>query len=148
MLSLLNDAKWTQVSNGATAAQTELDSSILDMAGYDSVIFIATLGTVTDACVLGLAAQQNSVNSTSGMAQITNGPGTVNAAATFTASGSSNTILITDVFRPIQRYVRAALTRTTQNAVVNNIIAVQYNSRSLPVTQSASVLASSFVAAQ
>ena len=141
-LSLVNDAKWSKVANASGAATTEVDSSILDMSGYDSVVFLVSLATVTDASVLTLTAQQNTVNSTSGMTAITGG------AATFTALGSSNTGLLSEVFRPVQGYVRAAFTRTTQNAAVDCIWAIQFNSRSLPVTQSATVLASNYVAAQ
>lgn len=140
--SLVKDALWTKVANAATAATTEVDSTILDMSGYDSVVFCVSLATVTDASVLTAAVQQNTANSTSGMTAITNG------AATFTASSSSNTLMLSEVFRPSQRYVRLAFTRTAQNAAIDNIVAIQFNARSLPVTQGSTVLASNFVAAQ
>lgn len=128
-----------KVSNGATAGTTEVDSSILDMAGYDGVMFIVDLGTVTDASVMTLTVQQNTANSTSGMTAITG------AAATFTASTSSNKAMLVDVYRPLDRYVRAAFTRTTQNAVVNTIIAIQYKAKFQPTTLDASVIASATV---
>lgn len=128
-----------KVSNGATAGTSEVDSSILDMAGYDGVMFIVDLATVVDASVLTLNAQQNTANSTSGMATITG------ASATFTASTSSNKALLVDVYRPLQRYVRAAFTRTAQNATVNTIIAIQYKSQFRPTTLDASVIASATV---
>lgn len=128
-----------KVSNGATAGTTEVDSSILDMSGYDGVIFIVDLAAVTDASVLTLNTQQNTANQTSGMATITG------ASATFTASTSSNKALLVDVYRPLQRYVRAAFTRTAQNATVNTIIAIQYKSMFRPTTLDSSIIASATI---
>lgn len=138
MANYSRDILFTKVSNGATAGQTEVDSSILDMSGYQGVIFIVDLATVVDASVLTLTVQQNTANSTSGMAAITG------ASCTFTASGSSNTIMFVDVYEPLQRYLRAAFTRTAQNATVNTIVALQYKSMKKPTVQGSTVLASAF----
>lgn len=134
---LFKDTKITRVANSAAAAQSEVDSSILDMAGYDGVIFVAALGDVTTGCVLTLAAQTNTANQTSGMASLT-GTATYTAGAT----DADNTLLVVDVIRPNKRYIRAALTRTTANAVVDGIFAIQYIAATKPVTADASVIAS------
>lgn len=143
MKNLLKDCKFVLVNSGAAAGTSEVDSSIVDTAGYDSVAFVAILGTVVDTCVLQLAAQGNTANSTSGMTQI----GTQITAAV-TASGNSNSMLVLDTGFPVgskgYRYVRAALTRTTANATIQGIVAILYNSKNRPVTQDASVLASLF----
>lgn len=128
-----------KVANAAGAGTTEVDTSILDMSGYDGVIFIVDLGTVTDASVMTLTVQQNDANSSSGMATITG------ASATKTASTSSNKIMFVDVYRPLKRYVWATFTRTTQNAVVDTIIAIQYKAKFMPITLDASILASATV---
>lgn len=135
--SLLNDVKITVVEAAAAAAQTALDSDILDMSGYEGVLFIAMLGDVTSGSVLTLVAQQNTANSTSGMA-------TVSGSATFTAGASDadSKVLALDVYRPRERYVRAYLTRTTQDAVVGGVIAIQYGAGKRPTTQHASIIAS------
>lgn len=140
MISLLKDAKITRVENAAAAAQTELTTDILDMSGYDSVMFCAVLGDVTATSVLTLSLKDNSANSTSGSSAISG------ASATFTAGASDadNKLLIVDCYRPSQRYVYASLTRTTADAVVDGIIAIQYNSRAVPQTQGSTVLASTY----
>jgi hypothetical protein len=46
------------------------------------------------------------------------------------------------VVRPSKRYVFANLTRTTANATIDGIIAIQYRTRNLPVTQPATLAAS------
>lgn len=133
--SLLNDVKVTVVEAAAGAAQTALDSDILDMSGYEGVLFIAMLGDITSGSVLTLAAQQNTANSTSGMA-------TLSGSATFTAGASDadSKVLALDVYRPRERYVRAYLTRTTQDAIIGGVIAIQYGATKKPVTQHASVI--------
>lgn len=137
---LLKDTKITRVANSAVAAQSEVDSSILDMAGYDGVIFIAALGDVTANCVLTLKVEQNTANSTSGMAALTG-----NATFTAGATDADNKMLVVDVIRPKERYVRAALTRTAANAVVDGIFAIQYKASTKPVTADSSVLASATI---
>jgi hypothetical protein len=137
---MLRRAKITRISNSSAAAQTEVVSDVLDMAGYDSVMIIATLGDVTSTSVLTLTVKENTANSTSSPT-----PSTVtDATCTFTAGATDadNKLMIVDVIRPSKRYVFASLTRTTANAVVDSITAIQYNSRSVDVSQGSTVLKS------
>lgn len=137
---LLKDTKITRVANSAVAAQTAVNSSILDMAGYDGVVFVAALGDVTDTCVLTLKVEQDELNGAGGMAALTG-----NATFTANATSADNGLLVVDVIRPAKRYVRAALTRTTANAVVDGIFAIQYKASTKPVTADSSVLASATI---
>ena len=107
-----------------------------DRLGYEGVLFIAKLGDVTDTSVVTLNAQQNTINSSSGMA-------TLSGSATYTcgASDADNDLLILDVFRPRERYARALFTSATANAVKNGIIAIRYGARKQPITQGSTVLA-------
>lgn len=138
-MSLSTDVRITVVSPAATAAQTEIVSSVLDMAGYDGVMFIALTGDVTDTSVLTLTAKGNTANSTSSPTPVTQ-----KATTAFTASATSadSKALVVDVVRPTLRYVFASLTRTTANAVVGGIIAIQYNAANRPTSHDASVIAS------
>ncbi len=141
MSNLSKNVKITVVSAGDTAAQTELDSTVLDMAGYDGVMFIATTGDVTTGCVLTLTAKGNTANSTSSPTPVTQ-----KATAAFTADTTSadNKALMVDVVKPPLRYIFAAVTRTTANAVLGPIIAIQYSAMDKPTSQDASVIASAF----
>ena len=138
MTSLLKNVKVTPVAAAAAAAQTEVLSSVLDMTGFDGVMFIALLGDVTTACVLTLTAKGNTASSTSSptpVAQVATSP--------FTADSTSadDKVLIVDVYDPALQYVFASLTRTAANAVVNGIIAIQYKAEYRPTTQAATVIA-------
>src|SRR4051812_48853047 len=102
---ILKDCLITTVANSAAAATTAVNTSVLDMTGYDACCFICKLNTVVDASVLTLSAFGNTTSSTSGGTAITTG-----VAGPFTASTSSNTVLVVDVIRPNLRYLFATLT--------------------------------------
>ena len=140
-MNLIKNVKVTRVAASAVAAQTEVVSDVLDMTGYDGVMFVALTGDVTTACVLTLTAKGNSANSTSSPTPVTQ-----KATDAFTADGTTadSKALVVDVFDPMLQYVFASLTRTTANAVVDGIIAIQYSAELRPTAQAASVIASAF----
>jgi hypothetical protein len=141
-MNLLKDVKVTLVQVSAAAGTTALNSSVLDMQGFEGVMYLAVLNDVTSGSILTLTAKRNTANSTSSPTP-TSGP-----AATYTSASSSDAddkLLIVDDFRPQERYSFANLTRTTQNAVIGGIIAIQYKAGKRPTTQDATtVLASTF----
>lgn len=138
-MSLLKNIKVTPVAASAVAAQTEVLTSVLDMSGFDGVMFIALLGDVTATSVLTLTAKGNSASSTSSPTPVTQ---IATAAFTAGASDADDKALVVDVYDPMLRYVFASLTRTTANAVVNGIVAIQYTAEFRPTTQAATVIAS------
>lgn len=119
-MNLSKNTKVTQVLGYYAAAQTERDSSIIDMSGYDGVMFIALFGTLLNTGTIVLSAEQNTANSASGMA-------TLAGATTYTCGSSdSNKCLVLDVYRPKERYVRANLTLGVANTEIAGIVAIQY----------------------
>lgn len=134
MFTLGKDTKITRVSGAVAAGTTAINSSCVDMTGFDSVMFIAELGTVTAGAVIQLSALSNTTNSNSGGA-------TEKAGTQVTDSGGaqSNQDYVVDVHRPAKQFVYANLTRTTANVVVNGVYAIQYNAAKgpLPVSQPA-----------
>jgi len=138
-MNLLKNVKVTYAAASSAAAQTEVLTSVLDMQGYDGVMFVALLGDVTATSVLTLTAKGNTASSTSSPTPVTQKAST---AFTAGASDADSTAIIVDVYDPALRYVFASLTRTTANAVVNGIIAIQYKAEFRPTTQDATVLAS------
>lgn len=141
--NFIKDFKISRVANDAVAGTSDVTSSVLDMTGYDSVVFIALLGDVTSGSVITLTAKENTANSTSSPTPtaITGG---ATGAITAGAADTDNKLLVSDIMRPDMRYVFCVLSRTTQNAVVDGILAVQYNSKAVPVTQPSDIAASVF----
>ena len=138
-MQFTNDVKITVVSPAAAAAQTAINSSVLDMQGYEGVMFIALLGDVTATSVLTLTALGNTASSVSSPTPVTQ-----KATTAFTADATSadSKALVVDVYKPALRYMFANLTRTTADAIVGGIIAIQYKAGVKPTTNDASVIAS------
>lgn len=143
MFSLLKDAKIMRVANDAVAGTADVTSSVVDLGSgeFDSICWVAALGEVTSGSVLTLTAKENTANSTSSPTP-TSVSGGATTAFTAGASDADNNLVVVDVQRPAQRYQYCVLSRTTQNAVVDGIFAILYNSHSQPVTADASVIAS------
>ena len=141
MSNMLKDVKVTVVEAAAGAAQTELVSDVLDMSGYEGVMFIALTGDVSNTCDLTLTVKANSANSVSSPSPITQKATTLFAAD---ATSADSKVLMVDVYKPPLRYVFASLLRATADAIVGGIIAIQYGAHNKPTTQDATVIASAF----
>lgn len=140
-MNLSKDCKITVVEAAAAAGTSELVTDVLDMSGYEGVMFIALTGDVTDTSVLTLTVKANSANSVSSPTPITQ-----KATDAFTAGAATadSKVLMVDLYKPTLRYVFGSLTRATANAVVGGIIAIQYGATYKPTTQDATVIASAF----
>lgn len=120
----------------AAASDTDDNSDIIDMSGYESVTFMVP---ITDSAATGVATmtvEQNTANSDTSMAALASG----SAAATCTTNDDlNNTLLVVEVVKPRERYVQAVLTSATANIAFGNTIAVLHKARTLPVSEHASV---------
>ncbi len=135
MMNLLKDVKLTRVMNGVAAGTTVQNGSTLDMSGWDGVLFIAMLGTLTATQVTSLKAQQGNQSNLSDAADLA---GTLVGPL---ADGDSNKCLVLDVYRPTDRYVRCVVNRATANAVIDGVLAVQYRGKKAPVSQDTATIA-------
>jgi hypothetical protein len=134
--SLLKESKFDKVLV-ATSAGTDdtLNGDILDLQDCDSVIGIAILGDVTVNSVVTLKAY------TGNEAALGDGAyESVTATVTATATSADNKLLVLDIVKPGKRYCRFDLVRATANAVVDGIVGIRYNYRSIPTTQPTDVV--------
>lgn len=125
--------KTIRVMNAVAAGTSDQNSSVVDMAGYDGVRFIALFGTLTATQVTKIKVQQGTD------ATVTDAADLEGTATTALADGDSNKMLITDIIRPRERYVRCVVDRGTANAVIDGVVAEVYKARSVPVTQDSTV---------
>lgn len=141
MRNLLNEVKITRVLlNGAGAASatpTKADV-ILDMAGWQSVMFVAVMADVVSGSVLALRAAQADVSDTAQMALLAGSAGGTAGAADY-----DDKLVVLDLVRPAKRFIEAQVFHVTQNAPFDCVIAIQYNPRTTPATQGSTVAASS-----
>ncbi len=132
-MNLSNEVKVTRVMNAVAAGTGDTQTGThVDMQGFDGVVFIATFGTLTATAVTKLHAEQGNASNDSDMADLA---GTEMAIA----DTASNKVLVLDIYRPAERYVRPLITRATANAVINGIYAIQYGPRAYPTAQDTSV---------
>lgn len=130
--NLVQRTKIVRCMNGQVAGTSDtLSGSIIDLAGFDGVMFIALAGDLTITAVLTLQAQQNAVNSATGMATLAN----VASVTAVSATVQDNSALALDVFRPTERFLRPQLVRATANAVIDGVIAILYEGNEQPTTQ-------------
>jgi hypothetical protein len=121
-------------TNVAAGATDITDATAIDMLGYEGVRFLFLFGTITAGAVTSVAAAGKDTNSPS--------PGTDDLAGTSiaVADTADDKIVILDVYKPKQRFVRPFVKRATQNAVLNGIVAELYGRKGkFPVTADASV---------
>lgn len=135
MQNLLKDIKVTRVLNAVAAGTSNQNGATLDMSGWDGVLFIAAVGTLTSTQVTGLKAQQGNASNMSDAADLAG-----SAVGPF-ADADGNKALALDIYRPLERYVRCVVTRGTANAVIDGVIAIQYRGRKSPVTQDTTYIA-------
>jgi hypothetical protein len=133
MQNLGKNVKVIHALNSVAAGTSNQTGSQIDMQGFDGVLFIADIGTLTASQVTKLQAQ-GSNTSGSGFAAFN-----TDAVTPAMADGDSNKCLLLDVFRPVTRYVKPVVERGTANAVINCVIAILYNEMHSPTVDDATV---------
>jgi hypothetical protein len=121
----------------ANANNTDSNSDIIDMSGWDGVVFICAITDCVQGGVAVLKAEQDDANADGGMAALTG------ASATATAAGNdtlNDQLLVVDVYRPTKRYVQAVRTSATQNIAFGNVIAILYNGKALAPAEHSTIL--------
>src|SRR5690606_18131922 len=122
--NLLNNVKQDVVIvNQAGTASTVYKGAILDMLGWEGVLFTAVFGDVVSGSVVTLRAAHSDINDTAEMA-------VSDAAVQFTAGASNldDKAMSLDVVHPTKRYIEVQVAPVTQNAPIRAVIATRYRS--------------------
>ena len=135
MDNLTKSGKLTRVINATAAGTSDINGSIIDMQGFDSVTFIVGFGTITASAVTSIKAQQDSASNMASAADL-------KGTAITVADDDDNQIVALEI-EPTERYVRVVVARATQNAVVDFGIAVQTKANTEPVTHDATTVVGS-----
>lgn len=120
----------------AAGSSIDNNSDRIDMSNYEGVIFITPITDSVDTGVATQVIQQNTADSDSGMAAISDTSATVTSAANDDLNGQ---LLVSSVHRPRERYVQRTLTSATANIAYGNTIAILYGKRVKPVTDHSTV---------
>ena len=125
---LLEEVKVTKLNDATAAGVTAINSGIVDMSGFDGVVFLTSSGTILATGTATIKAQQGQQSNLSDAADLA---GTSQA---FVDTDDNKSVAI-DIKRPNERYLRCVITRATANSDWGPIWALQYRTRKLPVTQ-------------
>lgn len=121
-MNLSKNVKLIKVKAGQATGTTAVDSDVIDMAGYEGVLFFGTIATANAGNYM--KAQQDSVI----------GMGTaVDLAGSKVTAAADASVVWLDVHRPTKRFVRVEIVRGL-TTVTGDIYAIQYNGRKLPET--------------
>lgn len=127
--------KITRALNAVAAGTTDQNGSIIDMQGFEGVLFIAAFGALTATQVTQIKAQQGA---DSGLSDAADLAGTLVGPL---ADADGNKCLVLDIFRPRERYVRCVVDRGTANAVIDGVLAIQYGAADQPTAHDTTVKA-------
>jgi hypothetical protein len=134
----VNSKMSTEITVTAGAAGvTTINGTVIDMSGFEGVLFIANFGVITAGALTSIKVQQGTASDGSDMADLAGTGQTI-------ADTDDEKVFFADVFRPTKRYVRLVVVRSTQNAVVT-AVAIQYHTRQAPVTHGTNVAGKSAV---
>lgn len=123
MHNLSDNVKIDQILGYYAAGTTKRTSAIIDMSGFDGVVFVASLGTLIEAGTVDVFPEQSETNATTYMAEIA---GTAAYTVTAEAAALTYSCIIVDVWRPRERYLQCNITPAAQNAVILGIVAIRY----------------------
>ena len=109
-------ASGTAVRNGAE----------VDMQGWDGVIAIVTMATIASSAVGDIHWEQDTATGMGSAADLT-------GTAIATDEESDDEIFVSDLYRPLERFVRIVVTKDASNAAAESAIYIQYKGKKLPV---------------
>lgn len=146
MQQLLHNAKFTLVSTGAVDGTGNVDTSIVDMSGFEGIAFLVQTADTDNGSTLSLTLQHSDTNDSGAMASTATTPGSGTFSTLCDATSGDNIGLLLDCHRPTKRYVRLRVGRADQASTIEKIWAIQYGASKQPVTQGTGILQTAFLA--
>jgi hypothetical protein len=140
MLSFLKECKIVPVENSVAAGKATTVGEIIDTAGFQAACFIYKLGTVVDAAAITLKIYSGTDSTVSDVAEMSGA-----SAVIASASSDSEQMLVVDVIKPRERYLRPTIVTADQNVEIDSAICILYNPDVIPTVQPATVDAGTLV---
>lgn len=117
-MNLSNGIKITKVKDASATGTTEVLSNVVDMVGYEGVLFFTTIGSF------------NAGNYIKGQQDTDVAMGTVaDLSGSKVVATANNEVVWLDIYRPQERYVRVSAIRAGATTTLGEIYALQYESR-------------------
>ena len=128
-MNLSKSVKVTRVMDAVAAGTSNQTSSSVDMQGFDSVLFMATFGTIVTNAVTSAKLRTSSDDS-----NFNDLLGTLIAVA----DDDDDQVVLLDLIKPRERFIQCIVNRATQNSTIDGVYAFQYLANAEPVTQDSS----------
>jgi hypothetical protein len=134
--NLSKGTRIVRASNGVAAGVTPVVCPTIDISGFNGILMIAVLGTITATGVAVLKATAGAAADGSDAAEVEGSAVTANDA-------QDNKLLVLDIHKPKngQQFFTPVLDRTVANVGVDAILVVLYNASQSPVDVDATVAA-------
>lgn len=116
----------TKVLAAATSAGTALNSSSVDMAGFEGVMFFGRIATA-NAANFGNAATSSDDSTFNDL------------AGTKVVTGDDADSFLIVVHKPLERYLRCEIDRGGADTATGDVYALQYGARKPPVSHGATI---------
>jgi hypothetical protein len=111
---------------------SNVNGTALDMQGWDGCLFAFNIGAMAGGATFDARIVSSANANMSGATNI------ANAAITQVANTGNTTLVLVDIFRPTDRYIRSATIPATANTTFGSVAIRYRRSGILPPTQSAS----------
>lgn len=138
--SFLKECKILNVENSVSASKATTVGEIVDTAGFDGACFIYKLGAATDGGAVTLKIYQDSAVGFAAPAELSGA-----SAAIAVNASDSDQVLVVDVIKPRERFLRPTIVTATENCEIDSAICILYNPDVKPVVQPATIDASALV---
>lgn len=125
-MNLSRNVKFTTCLDYASGTAVR-EGAILDMAGWDGVIAIVKHATIAASAVGDVHWEQDTASAMGTAADLA-------GTAIVVAADDDDELWITDLYKPLERYVRLVVTKDTSNAQAESVIYCQYRGSKNPVT--------------
>jgi len=135
-MNALFDSKYIPVSNDLAAGTGTTNCTVVDLADFDSIEVITKLGALAAGAAVLVKLQQGALANGSDMADLEGtGISITEPAASGTGVTYEQKLVVHDLARPRERYVRPVIVRSTANAEVDAVLVRLYNARQKATSQ-------------
>jgi len=117
----------------ASANNTDSDSTVYDMSGYDGALFFTVITTGAATGVATLNVKGHTANSAAG-STITGATATATNGTTYAGK-----LLVVDVYKPQKRYIYANRTSATDVITFGPVFCLRYKGKMGPLADPATV---------
>lgn len=130
-MNLTKNVKIQRASAAVAAGTTLITSDAVDTKGFDGCTFLALFGAIVTGALTSLKVQGSHDNSTYV---------DLEGSAYTVADDQDSKIAYAEVARPQYRYLKCLVSRGTQNATLDGIVALLTGPAAAPVTHDAATV--------